>query len=405
MGLFTCLVVSAILSSYLGLINHRNHTAMRAMAWNAAIPVLEAGIEEALTHLHEDKNYLTANAWSAEVVNGQTVYSKQSSPWADGSYYSVRIANAVNAPVIVSTGYVKSPLKANEYISRVVQVSATNPPSLFSRAIAANGAVKLSGGAVVDGYDSTLGPYGGTNRNASGGIATNSKQLKAIDVGSAHLYGTAVTGPGGTVAVNGGSVGDLTWPSGIQEGWVNDDMNVQFQPNSPPDPAPTFQGVSPTSVNGSNITYLTSGTYRSSDFISNDKTRPMVITGNATLWVAGDFVVLGSGYVYIAPGASLKLYVGGTASISGGGVVNGTGLPANFSYFGLPSSKVMNYSGSANFVGTINAPQAAFTISGGTSVYGAVICSTFTSSGGSGVHYDQGTASKGIMVVTAWREL
>src|SRR5206468_9634684 len=108
------------------------------------------------------------------------------------------------APVIYSAGFVKSPLKDNEYISRLVRVSLTNPPSLFSRAIAANGAVKLSGGAVVDGYNSTNGPYGSNNRNASGGIATNSKETKAINVGSAHVFGDAVTGPGGTVSVSGG---------------------------------------------------------------------------------------------------------------------------------------------------------------------------------------------------------
>jgi len=402
----TCALVGTVLASSLGLITSRNRSAMRATAWNTAIPVLEAGIEEALTHLQADGENRTANGWTAETVDGKMVYWKHRT-LPDGSYYYVTNFGAdSSAPVIRSAGYVRSPLEKDDYISRVVEVGATNPPSLFSKAIAANGLVKLSGGAVVDGYNSAAGPYGGTNRNASGGIATNSKQPKAIDVGTAHLYGTAVTGPGGTVAVNGGAVGDLDWHltnTGIEPGWTNNNMNVTFQPNAAPGGTPLPPVV--TKVGTSNITYLASGDYKQTSFISNDKSRPMIVTGEATLWVPGDFVVSGTGYVYIAPNASLKLYVGGTASISGGGVVNGSGLPANFSYFGLPSSKLLNYSGSASFVGTINAPQADFVISGGSSVFGAVICNTFTSSGGSGVHYDEGTASKGIFLVTAWREL
>jgi hypothetical protein len=106
--------------------------------------------------------------------------------------------------------------------------------NLFSYAIAANASRQAEGNAVVDGYDSSLGNYDPvTNRTASGGIATNSKQLKAIDVGSAHL-GKAVTGPADRIRLR--RLGrDLSWESpGIQPDWVNNDMNVQFQPNSAP---------------------------------------------------------------------------------------------------------------------------------------------------------------------------
>ena len=222
----------------------------------------------------------------------------------------------------------------------------------------------------------------------------------------------AVTGPGGTVSVAGGSVGDLDQTSGIQSGWTNDDMNVSFQENSPP----IGQTTAPisTQVGVSNITYLNYDSsvfvYKTDNFVSSSASRPIIVTGRATLWVTGDFIVNGSGYVYIAPGASLKLYVGGTGSISGGGVVNdsngnGAGLPANFAYYGLTTSTNLTYSGQGDFVGTINAPQANVKISGGSSVFGAVICNTFTSSGGSGVHYDQGLGGGGIFMVTSWTEL
>ena len=133
--------------------------------------------------------------------------------------------------------------------------------------------------------------------------------------------------------------------------------------------------------------------------------RPMIVTGNATLWVTGDFTVSGTGYIKIDPTASLNLYVGGNGGIRGGGIVNGSGDPNHFSYIGLTNSTTLSYSGAADFVGTINAPQADVSISGGSSVYGAVICKTFNSSGGSGVHYDQKLGGGGIFLITSWREM
>jgi hypothetical protein len=410
--LITCLLIGVVLASYLGLINGRNQMAMRATAWNTAIPVLEAGIEEALAHIHDDSSP-TANQWNSDSVNGQPVYWKHRT-LPDGSYFCVTNFGVDSvSPVIQSAGYVPSPLKKGEFISRTVQVGMTNPPSQFNYAIAANGPVNLGGSAVVDGYDSSVGAYDvSTNRNASGGIATNSKQAKAINVSTAHLFGRAVTGYGGTVDVAGGAVGDVEWNlnhTGIEPGWIDNNMNVQFQPNTPPGGNPVELTI------GNTTNFVGNGNYRvSGDVVINSATRPIVVTGKATLWVTGNFVVSGvapnAGYVYIAPGASLMLYVGGsTTSISGGGVINSTGLPANFSYYGLPANTKVTYSGSANFVGTINAPKADFTLSANgtnpTSVYGAVICNTFTATGNSTVHYDQATSSKGILLVSSWREM
>jgi len=393
-------LIGGVLGSYLLLIGNRNQSTMRALAWNSAIPVLEAGIEEALAHLHDDKARPTDNDWTEDTVNGRKCHWKHRQ-MDDGSYFYVTNFNSSSTtPVIFSAGYVRAPLKANEYVSRLVRVTTTNPPSLFHMAIAAYGAIQLSGSAVVDGYDSAAGRYSPTNRNANGNIGTDSQQPNAIDIGSAHVYGHVVTGPGGTVAVAGGYIGDFDQS---QPSWRNDDMNVQFQDNVPP----TGQFMVPTKiqVGPSNITVLGSGNYQLDAFATSSMNRPMIVTGNATLLVTGDFSVNGTGYVKIEQGASLKLYVGGKGSIHGGGVVNGSGDPNNFGYYGLPTSTQLTYSGAADFVGIINAPQADVAISGGSSVYGAVICRTFSSSGGSGVHYDQKLGGGGIFLITSWREI
>ena len=102
-------LIGSVLCSYLVLISSRNQGAMRAMAWNSAIPVLEAGIEEALTHLHDDKNDPSANDWTPDRLNGHKVYWKRRD-LADGSYYYVTNVNvASTAPLIYSAGYVRAP--------------------------------------------------------------------------------------------------------------------------------------------------------------------------------------------------------------------------------------------------------------------------------------------------------
>src|SRR5579862_8109211 len=163
-------LIGSVLCSYLVLVGSRNETSMRAMAWNTAIPVLEAGIEEALTHLNDDNGNPTANDWTQDRINGKKVFWKRRD-LPDGSYYYVTNFQVnTTQPTIYAAGYVRSPLRDNEYISRLVMVTTTNPPSPFNLAIAASGAVQLSGSAIVDGYNSALGPYSPTNRNANGGI-------------------------------------------------------------------------------------------------------------------------------------------------------------------------------------------------------------------------------------------
>ena len=100
----TASLIGTVLCSYLVLVTNRNQATMRDAAWNTAIPVLEAGIEEALTHLRLDTNDPTANQWTASLVNGKTVYWK-SNGLPDGSYFFVtNLEVTSSAPLIASTG-------------------------------------------------------------------------------------------------------------------------------------------------------------------------------------------------------------------------------------------------------------------------------------------------------------
>jgi len=407
MTLVACAVIATMLAGYLAFISVRYNLTVRSMGWNAAIPVLEAGVEEAFTHLNNDATP-TANGWTAGVVGGQPVNTKNRN-FADGSHYNVTIYNATSKnPMIYSSGFVPAPLSGG-YTKRTVRVTAARL-KMFPAAIAANGKVDLGGGAIIDSYKSSLGAYS-INKNGlgtNGAIATNFKGAPAISVGNAHIYGTLTTGPLGTVSINSGTVGDATWNAthtGIQPGFTDDDMNVVFPTNA----APTGTFLSPPVVNyggATNVWELGNDTYQMSSFSSSTYLKPMIVKGKATLIVTGDFKVTDTGYIKIQTNASLTLYAGGNNNVlAGEGVINLGGQPANFSYIGLETNKKLSYAGIAAFVGTINAPQTDFSMSGNAVVYGAAIVNTYTSSGNASLHYDEDLDAWKKLRVGNWKEL
>jgi hypothetical protein len=119
----------------------------------------------------------------------------------------------------------------------------------------------------------------------------------------------------------------------------------------------------------------------------------------------------GQSLITLAPGASLKLYVGGSGAIGGNGIVN-PGSALDFIYYGLPSNTSLSFSGNAAFTGVIYAPNAAFTMNGGgSSTYdfvGASITKTVTMNGHFNFHYDEALSKYGPsrgFVVTSWNEM
>lgn len=415
--LFFCVVMGIVLASVLKLISNRYTMTVRSNDWNQAIPVLEAGIEEAMSHLHDDSNNYSANGWTASLVGGQTVYTKQRS-FSDGSFFdtTIYVTNAYN-PVIYSQGYVPSLLGGNnlggtKYISRMVMVTTTNPPNLFTKAITTSGAITLNGNVtLVDGFDSRIGGYNTTtNRNATGSLASDSTAQPAISVGSATVYGTVVTGPGGTVSLNGnGAVGDTSWhSSGVESGFTNNTMNVAFPTNAPPTGTAAAWPSSLLTLGGVLGTVLTGTTtgaptyYQASSF--NSSGAPMLVSGHVVVYISGSVSISGQSYIQLMPGATMTMIVGGSVSLSGGGVINGTGLAANFSLVGTTSCTSISYSGNSDFIGTINAPQANVTMTGGSDIFGAVVAKSATISGGAGFHYDDALAAISGLVATGWVE-
>src|SRR5256885_1365321 len=104
--LLTAWVIGISLVSYLSLVANQNRTTYHSLTWNTCVPVMEAGVEEALTQLHYNGlTNLAANLWTLG-TDGR--YHKQRDIGADGSYYEVTI-EPVDPPVIDSIGYSVAP--------------------------------------------------------------------------------------------------------------------------------------------------------------------------------------------------------------------------------------------------------------------------------------------------------
>lgn len=411
-ALVFCAIVGAILVAYLSMVSGQYKLSHRSQTWNQCIPLCEAGIEEAMSHINHinTTSNFAINGW---VLDGGA-YRKQRS--MNGGTMWMQI-NTEMPPTITVQGSLRMPTQSNS-LNRFVRVK-TKINLRFNQAILARGTVVCnSSGARVDSFnsgktnESTLGQYDPLKATDRATIATVAKTAGVVDLGNLDLYGRVGTGPGGTVTVGSqGNVGSTTWNSNpanngqIQPGYFTDDVNLYI-----PDgivPSGFVMGVAPGggTVNGTNYAYiLNDGDYTLNGINLNNAN--ILIQGKARLYVNGTTQV--KGQIVIAPDASVEWYAGGSFDVSGGGIVNSPGLAKNFSLIGLNNCLSISYSGNARWCGTVYAPKATVTVTGGTDGIGAIVASTLKMTGGMGFHYDEalkGDPREGRFVAASWQEM
>ena len=419
-SLITIGVLSLILASYLSMSQRQTVSVARSQAWNAAIPVAEGGVEEALAQLNRGVGAgalnLAVNGWELKPGGG---YGPQQRRYLGSSYYDVVIVPGVT-PVIYSTGYTAAPFGSTP-ISRAIRVNTSSNAALFAVAMVAKDKVDFKGfDTATDSFDSensnynTNGRYDPAKARDRGDVASS---FGLVNVGNAKIKGKVQTGPTGSSDVgSNGSVGSSTWVNdgntGIEPGWSANDFNVDF-----PDVLEPFSSAfSPVSgtVAGTNYNYvLGSDKYLMTSLTLKSK-EIMYINGNAVLYVTGEVLMQGNGttssQIIIAPGASLSIYVGGASGTFT--QVNNQGNAKTFSYYGMPANTTVSFGGNAAFIGTIYCPNADFTIGGGgNDVYdfeGSVMARTIKMNGHYNFHFDESLARSGPSfgyVATSWREL
>ena len=436
-SLLTASVIGVALGSYLTLTSNQHQSVFRSGIWNEGIPVAEAGVEEALSHIyyHGMTNF-SVNNWTWGV---DRAYHKTRYVGTEGTYYDVAI-QLVDPPIIVSTAYVPAPLTKSSGLGMILGVvnSSGSTPRFIKRRVVVNtkmdsgydapivakGSIDFAGQNVqTDGFNSrdpnysTNGMYDPNPAKTKplGDVRSNAGSGKdvAINVGNADIKGHVTTGPSGVVTVSsGGSVGDIAWvesgKQGIQPGYRYDDSNMEILDVKEPFSAGYFTPISG-KVDGVSYDYVLplNGNYKLGSLGGK-----VMVTGNASLWVTDSVNFSGNESIQIAPGASLKLYVSApTASIGGKGIVNGNGTVSSFQYFGLPTNTAFDFKANASFTGTVYAPQANLTLGGGgNDVYdfvGAVVVNTVKLNGHIHFHYDEDVRRliPGPYVAVSWNEV
>ena len=418
------LILSALLgitlASYLYWVRTQNLLVQESQGWNYALAVAESGIEEGMAQINiNEGNGLNALSYlssiqtnSGWVGSGTGPYSKTN---ASLGYY-VTVSNDA-PPTIYSSGTTTVPL-VGRTITRTVKVTtATN--SFFGVGIASLQGINMNGnGIVVDAYDSADlvhfpgGLWNSNNAFAGGDVATENGM---ISVQNANIHGRLLLTPWGTYSLGpNGLVGDMpqNWPaqSGLESAdWVFNDWNKDFPDVS----VPYTSGTPPPIGSGTNSYVLDTGNYYTNgDFTVSQN---LQVNGVATLYVTGNFNA--NSTITIAPGASLKLFVGktsGSTSSTTFGIVNfGPGANAyNLQVFGLPRMTKFTLSGNNAYMGTIYAPECDLTLNGsGNSpidYQGACVIRSFTSNGHFGLHYDKNLSRVGFpsgFTCASWQEL
>lgn len=236
-------VISITLIAFLKVSQFQYRMVHRSMAWNAALPVAEAGLEEALAHLNNvgQTGARGVDGWSKVTSGGETVYRMTRT--LDGNKYIVDISDSTS-PQIVSTGYYVIPGQTN-LIERTISCGSTYMGGLFKGLIAKDG-IDLVGNIFMDSFDSgdpaynTNGRYDSSKRKDNGFVGSVNGSITG---GGGLIHGSVGTGPGGTVS---GTVGDDAWfasgKTGIQPGHYANDLNLSF----PDVTLPYNSGTSPT---------------------------------------------------------------------------------------------------------------------------------------------------------------
>jgi hypothetical protein len=439
--LLTALVIGITLASYLTLVSNQNQSVARSLAWNTAMTVSEAGAEEGLLAVnYKGISNLTSVGWT---FTGSTYTKERTLP--DGSRYSVTI-QPTTPPTILSSGSTILPLTPSSaygmifgaaqsasprFISRTVMAKTTNV-SIFLKSLVVKKGINANGNSFsADAFDSsdpaysTLGQYDKTKAADGGGVATASTLANQLNFGSATVKAHVSTGPGGSINTPAWRIGDTAWLAShpgsgqIEPGFFTTDFNATF----PDVPVPftagytvpiggTVAGNTVGGNGGTNFSYVMgSGKYQISSGNFGGK---VYVSGDAVLYVTSGATVnfnttLDS--IFIAPGASLQLYVG-SATVNLPNVVNDT-TPDKFVYYGLPTNTAINQQVNADFIGTVYAPNAKYTLGGNGSgaeqkIIGASITDSVSYNDLFSFHYDLNLLKVGPargFLVSSWNEL
>ncbi len=403
-SLFMTFMLSSLLWYYLGLVRNHNVLVTRSQAWNSAMGLAEAGVEEALAQLNPGAAQLQlnpgTNGWGP-LANG--FYGPVSRLLSGGSYSVVFTPDQF--PIIYSTGYVTIPT-LSATLARTIRVGTTNMP-LFTAALACRSNINFAGnGVFIDSFNSmdpnfsTNGRYDPLKTSTNGDVAS---VFGLVNVGNGNINGKVLLGPiaTDTISANGRITGGVAY-----------DFNIEFEDVVLPQTSWLPPPISNVTIDGITYQYVFSGS--SGDYVISALSGNIFVDTNTTVRLllqksfnAGSIRIAGGG----ATAGRLTIFMNGPSfTVSGSAAIDG-GNALNFAYYGTPNNTLITFGGNAAFTGTIYAPEAIFKLGGGGSSTYDFVGSCFALgamiNGHYSFHFDENLLKAGPFKISArsWTEL
>jgi len=372
-----------------------------------ALQVAEAGLDRAWRKVEQDLyggSTMTGElgiatsflgTGSDQTYNG-TTYRFVAFPNSGSDGYYVRLVNNSDEAATPTTD-----VDGKIVIDSVGVVSGSNRRiqallaqfHAFDEGLFAKYGLSFQGGSTTDSYNSSAGAYGGSNVHNNGDVGTN---------GSISMNGTPTTVNGDAAATGTITTGSST----ITGGQTTGSPQVALPPVTP---CNTTMGYTPA---GSAGVSAPGNDFSNNSISANSHDNVTLAAGTYCF----DTITLRSQATLTVTGP-VAIYLTGASDLTGGGLVNNTGLPANLQIYsscsaaagcGTGSDGGLKLTGGTNAAFTVYAPDTNIKFNSNPgNIYGAIVGGNVTMAGGASFHYDEALAGTGPLVtaLTSWHEV
>ena len=245
-----------------------------------------------------------------------------------------------------------------------------------------NGIVMGGSGGLSDGYNSKRAPYSAATADSTGSLATNGSVV--LNNGSSVVKGDVAAV--GTATGTGGVTGTVT-------------QSAAPFPTMPVLACPAG-GYTPRVPAGTAVTYDPA-----SGKVTVGGGHNLTLTAPPTQYHFSSVTLSGGSTLTINSGGQhVDIYIDDGLTIGGGGIGNTSGLPTMLGLWacGSPVKPTKwDLSGGSTGYFSVYAPNHDVVVGGGGDLFGAVVGSTITASGGSRLHYDEALAQQPSNLLTA----
>ncbi len=304
-----------------------------------------------------------------------------------GAAFSVVLDQNDGQSILTSQG--KSGI-ARRLTAITLQSAGSSGNGLNLPGVAFTSTIGMWNSSLIDSYDSSIGPYGGSNIGSNAVLASNVSSMNGIAMDSGvTVRGAVYSGVGSN-------------PDTVIAPWssptITGGKHALTAALTPPDVTePTGMPSSSGSFHlNQNKVQVISGDHVYSSFsLSNNST--VQISGPVRIRVTGSFTMSNHTRIELLPGASLELYVDNSFSMNNNTALNAGGDPSKVTIYVLGNNRSLSLNNSAEAYAKILNPKGGIYLNNSAQVFGSVVGSTLHMSNSAAIHVDTQLTGGGLV--------